>query len=60
MSQVIKRPQNNSFVINFVTIFFLIEMSREANQNIIKKNKDKGLVKDIKILLKKKQTKSEN
>ena len=37
MSQVIKRPQNNSFVINFVTIFFLIEMSREANQNIIKK-----------------------
>ena len=35
-------------------------MSREANQNIIKKNKDKGLVKDIKILLKKKQTKSEN
>ena len=60
MSQVIKRPQNNSFVINFVTIFFLIEMSREAKQNIIKKNKDKGLVKDIKILLKKKQTKSEN
>ena len=60
MSQVIKRPQNNSFVINFVTIFFLIEMSRETNQNIIKKNKDKGLVKDIKILLKKKQTKSEN
>ena len=60
MSQVIKRPQNNSFVITFVTIFFLIKMSREANQNIIKKNKDKGLAKDIKILLKKKQTKSEN
>ena len=35
-------------------------MSREANQNFIKKNKGKGLVKDIKILLKKKQTKSEN